>query len=143
MEPSSVTITPLSSNQWSIRVERQWKGHVAFGEVIVTQDTAPQADHPPHIALAGSRAWLDLARTRLAASDAEGAMASAQAGIAELGDTYYSSALGITEDTSLRIYLAEELADQGRLADAARELIKALEGRVQLYTQLHAETIAA
>ena len=136
------TISSVSNNKWLIRVERKLNGHSASGQVVVIQNSEPQAGNPPHVVFVGARAWLALAQARREADDVEGAIASARAGIEELGRRYYSTSLRVKDDTSLHIDLAEELIEQGRQAEAARTLIQALETRLQMYAQLHADTIA-
>jgi len=137
-----IIITQVSNDKWLIRVERKRNGHIASGQAVVIQGPAPQTDNPPHLAFAGARAWLALAQARQAADDNEGAIANARAGVDELGRLYYSSSLRVKDDTSLHVDLAEELVEQGRHAEAARRLVQALETRLHMYAQLHADTLA-
>jgi hypothetical protein len=102
---------------------------------------APAPDSP-HRAFAGARAWLALAESRREAGDAQTALDAARAGLAELGRTYYARSLGVTDDTSLHIALAEEMVKRGKLPDAVRRMLQALGDRLQLYTRLHAEAIS-
>jgi hypothetical protein len=134
-------IEKLSHANWLIRVERKHNDESASGQVVVVQESEPAVENSPYIPLAGSRAWLALAKTFHEGDDLEGALASARAGVEELGEHSYAS-LGVREDTSLHIELAEELADEGRAEEAASRLIGALESRVELYVRLHGATIA-
>ncbi len=126
---------------WLIRAERAQGGHSATFQVLVRGAGDAPALDSPHRAFAGARAWLALAQERLAAGDAQAALDAARAGLAELGQSYYSRSLGVTDDTSLHIALAEEMVMGGKLPDAARRMVQALNDRLQLYARLHADAI--
>lgn len=134
-------IEALAQSNWLIRVERQHGGETASGQVVVVKASKPEVEDSPFIPLAAGRAWLALAQSFQEGNDDENALASARAGIEELGEHNYRE-LGVREDTSLHIDLAEEHAEQGKTADAATRLTGALETRVGLYVRLHADTIA-
>lgn len=85
-KPANATVSKISKNKWSVRVERKHKGHSASGQVVVKVPSGKTS--LPHVKVAGARAWLALAESRLAAKDINGAIASADAGIKELGDDY-------------------------------------------------------
>lgn len=136
-----IQVTPVAGDKWLIRAERERNGHTASGQVVMIQNTAPTAANAPHAALAGARAWLALAQDRQAASDVDGAIANAQAGLAELGRGYYSSSLGMKDDTRQHIDRAEDLIENDRKPEALRTLIQALESRLAMYARLHAATI--
>lgn len=135
------SITPMGDGKWLVQTERKRNGHTATAQVLV-QNTAAPADTSTHAGLAGARAWLTLAQGRYAANDYGPAIECARAGVSELGSRYSSVALEVTEDTSLRIDMAEDLLEHSRPAEAARMLIDALETRLGLYIKLHAKTIA-
>ena len=139
----NIQVTPVSKNQWRIRAERLRQGHSASGEAVVIQNTAPTVADAPHAALAGARAWLALAQAREAANDIEGALACAQAGLAELGDAYYSESQTTKDDTPLNLALAEDLLERGKPPEALHALLLTLESRLDLYVQLHADTLVA
>ncbi len=127
---------------WLIRAQRSLGGQSATFEVIVRGAGEAPAPDSPHRAFAGARAWLALAEARRGAGDAQTALDAARAGLAELGQTYYARSLGVTDDTSLHIALAEEMVKRGKLPDAARRMVQALEDRLRLYARLHSEAIA-
>jgi negative regulator of sigma E activity len=134
-------IEALSPGNWLIRVERKLGDETTSGQVVVVQASEPQPTDSPHVPLAGARAWLSLAQTLQDGENQDGALASARAGVEELGEHSYA-VLGVREDTSMHINLAEEHARQGKTEDAATRLIRALETRIDLYVRLHADTIA-
>jgi hypothetical protein len=137
----TTTITHISNDKWLIRVERERGENSASGQVILVQDTAPTAEGAPHLSLAGARAWLALAQARQSHNDIDSAIASARAGIEELGRHNYSP-LRVKEDTSLRINMADDLIERGHLPEAARMLIDSLETRIKLYVRLYSNSIA-
>jgi hypothetical protein len=74
-----------------------------------------------------------LAQSFQGADDLESALASARSGVEELG---------VREDTSMHIELADDLPEEGKAEEAASRLIDALETRLELYVRLHGATIA-
>lgn len=135
-------IEAVTESTWRISVERTLGQRSATGNVVVRQKSEPQIEGGPYIALAGARAWLALSKELEAADDPEGALSSVQAGLDELGEHDYSVSLRVSDDSSLHIDLANELAEEGQVGEAADRLSRALETRLELYARLHAETIA-
>jgi hypothetical protein len=129
-------IQPIADGLWRIHAERSQGTYAATGEATVREAG------PAHGALAGARAWLALAQVRQAASDSETAITSARAGLDELGQRYYERSLGVIDDTGMQVSLANEQLKRGQAEQAARRLIAALEYRLKLYIQLHAQALA-
>jgi hypothetical protein len=128
-----------NANTWLVRVERDFGGESAIGEILVKQETAPNPENFPHIKLAGSRAWLALGKSKLANKDTQAAISCAQAGIDELG-TKYTSPL-TNDDTGMKLFVAEDRIEEGFSEDGARIMLNMLEIRTQLYAELHKITI--
>jgi len=139
MNVAPVTIEATTAHRWKIRVERQFGGKQATGEVVVRQKQQPDAQDPPHRALAGARAWKELAEAALQAGDAEGAISCGESGLEELGRNY--APLGTKDDTKLKLLAANELVQQERTADGAELMLHMLGVRMELYTKLHRATL--
>ncbi|BAZ32222.1 hypothetical protein NIES4074_47240 [Cylindrospermum sp. NIES-4074] len=135
----ATTIEAKGTNTWLIRVERQFQGESAVGEVIVKQEIAPNQENPPHIELAGSRAWLALGERRLAVKDIAAAISCAQAGLDELGSDYASPL--IVDDTKMKLLIAEERIQEGHAEDGAKIMLRMLNTRTELYRNLHKSSI--
>lgn len=129
------SIDPAERGIWVLRVTRELGGFGAEGVILLASDITPPPD-TPHVALAGSRAFLLLGEGRLRAGDLSQAIAAANAGIAELGRNYAKPL--VLDDTSLSIALAEEYVAKGRLEFAARRLLSVLRSRTGMYVRKHA-----
>lgn len=129
-------ITPMSDGRFKVRAERTLGGQAGTGEALVREQSGL------HRGLAGARAWMALATAQAAAGDSGAAIAAAKGGLDELGQGYFARSLGVIDDTSLHIDLAEDQIERGQAADAARRLIQALQERLELYSQAHAHTLA-
>lgn len=137
---ASATVEARGMGKWLVRAKRQHGSDSATGEVMVEQKTPPDRRNPPHAALAGSRAWLALGEKRLAAHDAKGAVACAQAGLDELGSGYASPL--VVDDTSMKLLAAKERIEQGHIEDGAKVMLRMLQTRTTLYAKRHQDTIA-
>jgi hypothetical protein len=120
---------------WILRAFRQLDGHRAEGVIYLSSDITPSPD-TPHTALAGSRAFLLLGQERLQAGDLPRAIGAAKQGIAELGRDYRNPTT--VEHTSMRILLAEDEEEKGKLDKAAPRLLDALRARIRMYVSKHA-----
>lgn len=130
------TIEPAAERGlWMLRAFRQLDGFQAQGEIFVSSDITPPPD-TPHAALAGSRTFLLLGQERLRAGDFPRAFAAAQAGLKELGDSYVRRPA--FDDTSLSIGYAQDLMERGHPDRGARQILKALRSRIQMYVRKHA-----
>lgn len=134
-------VVRVGAGRWRIRSQRAQGGHSAAVEVIVRGPADAPAAGSPLRAFAAARAWLALARERQAAQDSQAALDAARAGLAELGQSYKTPGQPVIDDTSIHIDLADELAGQAKMPDAARRMIGALDDRLGMYAQANAETI--
>ncbi|MEW5857474.1 MAG: hypothetical protein AB1861_08840 [Cyanobacteriota bacterium] len=139
MTTSAATIEAKGANQWLIQVERHYQGESGIGKVVVKQETPPNQENPPHVAFAGSKAWLMLGESRLLVKDVEGAISCAQAGLDELGQDYASPL--VTDDTQMKLLAAKERIQEGHAEDGARIMLRMLKTRTELYAELHESTI--
>ncbi len=108
----------------SVRVSRRQGDQVAEGEVRVPTTVADDAT-----AVAAAVAWETLGRRSLQAGDADGAVAAAQAGLDELGETQNAD---IVDDTELKLYAAEERLREGHTRDGASNMLDILRVRAEL-----------
>lgn len=120
---------------WILRAFCQHDGYRAEGVIYLSSDITPPPD-TPHIALAGARAFLLLGQERLQAGDLPRAIGAAKQGIAELGRDYRNPTT--VEHTSMRILLAEDEEEKGKLDKAAPRLLDALRARIRMYVSKHA-----
>ena len=139
MLPSEVIIKPVESNQWLIQVERTCQNESAIGEVVIEQTAVPNPTSPPHLVLAGSRAWLELGEKSLANHHTDQAISCAQSGLDELGPEYASPL--VADDTELKLLAASERVNDGYPEDGARLMLSMLKIRTELYQELHQSTI--
>jgi hypothetical protein len=123
-----------------IVVERTHRGLFATGAVLLRQAPTPDGSSELHMALAGSRAWLDLAEQCYGMREWECAVACSYAGIEELGQEY--AARVAIEDSELYLGYAKEQLQKGNNHSAATMMLRILSSRVQMYAKLHADTIA-
>lgn len=131
---------PAAADPRAITVERKHDAEVAKGTVRLRNVPAPNAGPSVHVKLAGSRAWLNLGEKRVAAKDWTGAIACAEAGLAELGDKYAGP--DVEDDTQLKLYAAQDQLAKGKAQNAASVMLNMLSIRIRLYTKLHAGEIA-
>lgn len=132
-------VESVGADRWRVLVRRSHAGKTGDGSVVVQGAHIDPRD-PPHVELAAARAWLEVAASFANAGEADAAAAAARSGLDELGREYAPPM--IKDDTSLRVAAAEHLIKQGRTADAAPMLVNALETRIALYQQEHAEDLA-
>lgn len=119
---------------------RTHEGHNAEGLVVLREPAPPDVGASPHRKLAGSRAWLTLGEQRFAAEDWKGALACAQAGLAELGSKYASRRA--LDHTDMKLYIAREQLKSGNLEAAAEIMLRQLKIRTNYYADLHTDEIA-
>ncbi len=136
MTSTNDDISQAGAGLWRVRAERAQGGHTATGEALLRESGGA------HMALAAGRAWQALAQACLAAEDEAGAWAAARAGLDELGDRYSARSMGVIDDTSLHIDMAEEQLATGAAKAAAARLIEVLKQRLAMYTRRHAEALA-
>jgi hypothetical protein len=128
-------VSAAGPDTWRIRVRRELDGVQHYGDVIVRASDVDRLN-PPHVSLAGARAWLALGQGFSRDERAGATVAAVKAGLAELGRGYASRT--VKNDTGLRVAAAEDLLRTGREADAAAMLLSVLATRIELYRQLHA-----
>lgn len=116
-----------------MRIEKQWKGQSATGEVLVSAADAPGKASKEQETLAGSRAWHALGRTFLASGDAEDAIACARHGLETLGDDYASPT--VDDDTDMKLFAAEERIQEGHAQDGAEVMLRILDVRTRLFAE--------
>jgi hypothetical protein len=120
-----------------LRVERTQADLAATGEVQL-RDASAEGDHER---LAGARAWLGLVEQALAEGDPGAAVGAARAGLDELGEEYAPD--GVEDDTTLKVYAAEELVGEGDAEGGARMLLDLLRERAALYAERHRDAIVS
>ena len=109
-----------------VREEREHAGERAGA--VVRADAGPDAQR-----LAGAVASAKAGRRLLAGGDAEGAITAARAGLEEAGDV--PPGLGVKDDTSMKLFAAEERLADGHAADAAEIMLDMLEQRAELHAR--------
>lgn len=133
---AAFTIDPAPERgTWILRAFRQLDGYRAECVIYLSSDITPPPD-TPHVALAGSRAFLLLGQERLQAGDLPRAIGAAKQGLEELGRDYRNPTT--VEHTSMKILLAEEEEENGKLDKAAPRLLDALRARIRMYVGKHA-----
>ena len=90
-----------------------------------------------HRALAGARAWEQLATAFASDGQHDAAVTAARRGIEELGDSYFSEV--VIDDTDLKLFAADERLEAGALADGAEGLRRVLSSRLEQYVAAHEE----
>jgi hypothetical protein len=120
-----------------LRVERTQADRSAPGEVQL-RDASAQGSHER---LAGARAWLGLTEQALAEGDPGAAVGAAQAGLDELGEEYAPD--GVEDDTTLKVYAADELVADGDAEGGARMLLDLLRERAALYAERYRDAIVS
>lgn len=130
---SAVNEKGATAGERRVRVEKQWKGQSAPGEVIVRADEQPGQPGKEPETLAGSRAWLALGRTFLASGDAESAIECARQGLEALGDDYASPA--VDDDTDMKLFAAEDRIAEGHVQDGAEVMLRILDVRTRLFAE--------
>ena len=135
----SVRVEPGSAGEWVIEVRREWEGSAGLGRAVVRAASAPAPAQEPHVKLAGARAWLSVGRERLAAGQAQAAVACARRGLEELGPGYAPLTAG--DDTVLKLAAAEEELAAGRADNAASTMLRTLDARMRLYVEKHRDTV--
>ncbi|MFE4105184.1 hypothetical protein [Almyronema epifaneia] len=139
MTSAPVTIEATDANQWLIQVEQTLAEDSATGRVVIKQAAPPNAENPPHLALASSRAWLTLGEQFVDKGNFEAAIACAQQGLDALGSDY--AAPEVEDDTDMKLLAAEDRIESGHLQDGASVMLQMLETRTELYQELHTATI--
>src|SRR5262249_49020154 len=135
----SMKIEPEKDGEWSVQVTRRHEDTAATGAVVIRHVSEPDAASPPHVALAGARAWLALGTEKLATKRIEDAVYCARAGLSELGTDYAPQ--NVEDDTDLKLHAAEELVKTGRAENGAAMMLRMLSTRIQLYAQRYAADI--
>ncbi len=121
--PVKITLPPGNSN---FKVEYRLNSKSITSTVLVQQK--PISIKPPsHLTPAGSRAWWALGQFWLAVNNYEGAIICAKTGLEELGDDY-ADPMAI-DDTSMKLWVAEERIQKGHLSDGADMMLRILESR--------------
>jgi len=138
-EVKDVTVEARSAGTWAVRVTRQDESRSKDAAVIVRSERKPSLPDPVHVRLAGARAWLALAKDRVAEKEWGAAIELARKGLVELGQEYARPQ--VDDDTELKALAAEDQIKQGRLENAARMLAGALSTRIVCYVDLHNDTV--
>jgi hypothetical protein len=140
MDPqATAAVEPSGTGSWAVTATRTHQGSSGTGRVVVRSESRPDAAQPPHLHLAGARAWLALGRSAVDARDWPRAAAAADRGLAELGTDYAPPK--VDDSTDLKVRAARELLDAGRSEDGTRLLLNMLEARAALYVQRHQKTV--
>lgn len=124
--------------EWIVQAEE--RPFSAQTTVMRRQKTMPDRVKPPHVVLDTSREWLALSSAALATKDHGSAIAYAQAGLSELGSHY--APILVRDDTQIKLIVASEQIEKGRLEQGAEIMLRILKSRLLLYTQLHQEALA-
>jgi len=124
----------VSADADVVRVERRHDGDVAEG--AVRQGSGGDAGLS---AIAAARAWAALGRRRLAAGDADGAIACASAGLDEIDGLPIDD--GVKDDTGLKLEAARERVQDGHRSDGAEVMLDVLDARSELRAQAVGATL--
>lgn len=124
----------MSADPVIVRAERSHDGDVAEG--AVRQGSGGDAGLS---AIAAARAWAALGRRRLAAGDADGAIACASAGLEEVDGLPIEA--GVKDDTGLKLEAARERVREGHSSDGAEVMLDVLDARSELRAQALGATL--
>jgi hypothetical protein len=138
-EVKDATVEARSAGTWAVRVARQDESRSKDAVVIVRAERKPSPPDPVHVRLAGARAWLALAKDRVAEKEWSAAIELARKGLVELGQEYARPQ--VDDDTDLKALAAEDQLKQGHTENAARTLARVLEDRISCYRDLHSATV--
>jgi len=138
-EVKDATVEARSAGTWAVRVVRQDESRSKDAVVIVRSERKPSLPDPVHVRLAGARAWLALAKDRVAEKEWSAAIELARRGLGELGQEYARPQ--VDDDTELKALAAEDQLKQGHPENAARALARVLSTRIACYLDLHNDTV--
>lgn len=124
----------MSADPGIVRAERRHDGDVAEGAV-----RAGAGGDAGLSAIAAARAWAALGRGRLAAGDADGALACASAGLEEIDGLPIEA--GVKDDTGLKLEAARERVREGYPSDGAEVMLDVLDARSELRAQALGATL--
>jgi len=135
---ATTTVEAKGPGRWLVRTSRSAEGEAAEGTVLLRSDRPPGSP-PAHLRLAGARAWLALGQRFQSRSRWQEAIASARAGLAEIGSDYAGP--DVDDETDLKLLAAEDRLAQGHASDAAAVMLRVLGDRLSLYASLHHQDV--
>lgn len=126
----------MSTDDRTVREEREQDGRAAVGEVVLADGASPQADDQR---AAAARAWLAIARALIDEGDADAAYRAASRGVDELGDAYLGEE--VEDDTTLKLLAAEDGHRSGA-AHAGTAMVRVLSDRLAMYVDAQRGRVA-